>query len=301
MMNFKNYHHWDGSADFAMTPAWPTWLRHDRRPVTVVRIASFLLADIAAFLLALLISTAAIDLFPPQPGPSVTITEATVLLMAGVVACLASIGHYRRRLPLWMTLRNLVGVSGAALLGSCLVELLTGRHDSLALLLGPWILLPPLALFARSLVRQSLNAAGLWKVPVIVVGTSRVAQQAVAALRSEARLGYEAVAVINPSSAALSTGASRWAPMLGQHGAEMLVLALDPEGGPRGTEIQSLVRERIPFAVIPSLDGLPLFGCEPTAFIQHDTVLLSYTNNLAKPVARAAKLAFDWLAAAALI
>jgi undecaprenyl-phosphate galactose phosphotransferase len=41
------------------------------------------------------------------------------------------------------------------------------------------------------------------------------------------------------------------------------------------------------------MDGLPVLGCEQTSFLSHDIVMMSYRNNLAKPVARLIKVGLD--------
>jgi undecaprenyl-phosphate galactose phosphotransferase len=64
---------------------------------------------------------------------------------------------------------------------------------------------------------------------------------------------------------------------------------------------ESLVRARVPFAAMPRLGALPVLGVERTAFFSHDTVMLQYRNNLARPVARALKVTFDLIAASILL
>ena len=59
--------------------------------------------------------------------------------------------------------------------------------------------------------------------------------------------------------------------------------------------IESILRAGLPFAVLPPIDVLPVVGCERIPFFSHDTIMLSYRNNLAQPAARLAKTAFDLL------
>ena len=84
-----------------------------------------------------------------------------------------------------------------------------------------------------------------------------------------------------------------------QHDAGLLVLSYEACTAPGRDTLEALVRERIPFALMPEAEGLPVLGFRQTRFFSHDTVMFSYRNNLASPIARGAKIMFDCAAAAA--
>jgi UDP-galactose-lipid carrier transferase len=67
---------------------------------------------------------------------------------------------------------------------------------------------------------------------------------------------------------------------------------------PKRNLVESLVREHIPFAIMPQSDGLPVFGLQWNYFFSHDTMLVTYRNDLAPPLQRTAKIAFDLSVAA---
>ena len=61
--------------------------------------------------------------------------------------------------------------------------------------------------------------------------------------------------------------------------------------------MSSLVRERIPFGVMPHSSGLPVSACGRTLFPGYETTLLVYRNDITRPLPRAAKIALDLLLA----
>ena len=70
---------------------------------------------------------------------------------------------------------------------------------------------------------------------------------------------------------------------------------------PPGDLMQSLVRERVPFAIVRRPDGLPVRGATSRWLLSHDATLWSYRDNLRQPVARTAKMAMDLAGAAAML
>ncbi len=158
-----------------------------------------------------------------------------------------------------------------------------------------------LVMLLRTLVRSALSSAGIWQLRAVVVGHGAIADEAESALLSEPGLGYSIAGVVSPSAPDLRKGNGRWKRVMQQHRAELLVLALDSNDGSMRELTELLVRERVPFAAMPRLGGLPVLGFEQTSFFSHDTVMFSYRNNLARPIARITKLVFDLVAAVAML
>ena len=234
-------------------------------------------------------------------GPVGNSILSGIIALGVAVAFMAQRSHYRRRVPFWSELRDVIGASVIALVCDGFLQYVLWRHDARLFIGLSWILFPALLVLSRSGARAALAAAGLWQLRALVIGTGETARQAGQALTSEAGLGYTIVGAVPSSEPGLRMGEDRWARVMRDHGADLLVLALDPsdEGGRQLTE--SLVRERVPFAAMPRMDGLPVLGFEQTNFFSHDTVMFSYRNNLAQPVARAVKIAFDLSAAICLL
>lgn len=209
-------------------------------------------------------------------------------------------GHYRRRLPLWSAMQDVVV--------GCLLGLLTDgflmfafKADFSRLWLGlAWLLAALLIPAARRAAAAGLNAYGLWRLPVVVVGSGQTAQNAAEALRLERSLGYDIIGV-RPLSAVEDGIAGSWEAFYAREQAQLAVLALsDADLVGRSDLIADLARRRLPFAVAPALQGLPVLGFDRIYFFSRDVMLLAARNNLAQPLSRALKFAFDLAAASVL-
>ncbi len=216
----------------------------------------------------------------------------------GVLGYFAYRGHYHLRSPFWTELRHVAGASFCAMLFSTSLALVSPQHDLAVMAIAAWIAFLVLALLLRKGARQILNAAGLWQIRTVVVGTAGATSITVDALQSEPWLGYEIVGVVTPEELHRLGSDDRWRSLMDAYSASLTILSLD-RGQPVGRDLMgSLVRERVPFAIVPQPDGLPVLGYDQTDFFSHDTVLVRYRNNLAQPMARMMKVAFDVCAAA---
>ncbi len=287
--------------------AWPA-SRPVRLPRTICAIA-LILTDVSAFLLAAylaaLVSATTVGEsdtwlqhgLEADPGQRQAILLTLGVPLAGVLLAFARGGQYWRRVPFWSALRDILVASFLALLCGGFLQYSMQRHDSRLLLGLTWALFPVVTLASRTIVRSLLDRAGLWQLRVVVVGQPDMARQAERALLSERRLGYYVAGVVRPgefgSRAGSAYQAGQWRHVLRRHAADLLVLSLDTCDPAARALTESLVRERVPFAAMPRLDGLPVLGFEQTSFFSHDTIMFTYRNNLARPISRAAKLAFD--------
>ncbi len=309
MPALKHLHRQAEAPDYGIAPFWtqrrPEAYRPSQAAASALRSAGLILGDVLAFLVivALVRLVAEGVGYPIWPAgvaadPAMLTKEAAVVLAAALIYMLAH-GHYRRRLPYWFELRQVIEAAGLAAVCSGVVAFTSTGHASDVVLIAPWLLFPIAVMAARSLVRRALEAIGVWRLPVVLVGSERDVRQAGEALRSEPRLGYDVVGVVSHIPNASLRAAQRWVGAMREHNAELLVIAFGVEDRPGAAQMEALVRERIPFAVMPQLQGLPVFGSVQTAFVSHDTMLVSYNNNLSKPLARAVKVSFDLAGAAA--
>lgn len=282
--------------------------RRARRPRTASRIcaSTLVLADVCALLLSVAVASLHHGLFDARPvlsgeQASTVVLFGRVVLMVGLLLVFARQGHYTRRLPFWTELQQVV--VSTLIVMVCYGFLCFAIHDTESrLFLGlTWVLLPLFVMLARGGARSLLTRAGIWRLPVVLVGRGPHARATEAALRSEARLGYDIVATACPTEFGAAARPDQWHAVLDHYGAALLVLSLDLTDPAATVLTESLVRARVPFAAMPRLGGLPVLGLERTAFFSHDTVMLQYRNNLARPVARALKIAFDLAAATILL
>jgi undecaprenyl-phosphate galactose phosphotransferase len=216
---------------------------------------------------------------------------------AGLIGYFASRGHYEHRNDFWTEAREIAGASVAAMVLIGWAAYMLDSNVPRPLLLAGAMLFPLLTIPLRQITKSTLGRAGFWRVPVVVVGSGAWGGAAADALRAASRLGYHVVGQTGPGSVLGSGLARPWARMLRQHGARLVVLAFDADHRPPAGLTESLVRERVPFAVMPHFDGLPIEGLRQTRLASRDVVLQTYRNNLDKPVARATKVAFDLVVA----
>jgi len=264
------------------------------------------LADVWALVLSVGVASLHHGVFDTEPviseeQASVVVLLSRVLLMLGLLLVFARQGHYTRRLPFWTELPQIVVSTLVVMV--CYGFLSFAIHDTESrLFLGlTWVVLPLFVVLGRTGARWLLTRAGVWRLPVVLVGRGPHARAAEAALRSEGRLGYDIVATACPTQLGATAQPDQWHELLDHYGAALLVISLDFADPAAAMLTESLVRARVPFAAMPRLGALPVLGVERTSFFTHDTVMLQYRNNLARPVARAMKMAFDLAAASALL
>ncbi len=222
-----------------------------------------------------------------------------IAIYSAAIATCAAFGHYDHRCAAGSEIRDLALGTAGVMVMTGFVAYLLGQampRDVLIASAGFFVIF---ALTLRYVARMALRRAGKWQIPVLVVGSGAWSSTAADGLRQARRLGYQVMGVISPHVMLSGHAPRPWAQMLAQQGARLVVLAECAGDQPVPGLAASLVRERIPFAVMPQPDGLPVAGCRSTAFAQQDTVLHSYRNNLDKPVARVTKIMFDLAASCA--
>jgi Undecaprenyl-phosphate galactose phosphotransferase WbaP len=161
----------------------------------------------------------------------------------------------------------------------------------------------------RLAVRQLLDFLGLWKRPVLIVGTGENARDAFKAIQGEFALGYEVVGFVEISADDANTpdfievnGLSlkkylydkSFPSLLAKLNQPQIVLAVDSMANKYAQTILhqlSLMSDNL--HVIPSLRGLPLFGAEVSHFFSQEVVFLTVRNNLSRRSHQLIKRCFD--------
>ena len=211
-------------------------------------------------------------------------------------------GHYVRRILFWTATADLLKACVGGMLLDTFLQFLLKQTISRTWFVWIWLLLPPLLIVLRMLTRRLLDMAGLWQRRVLIAGDVEAARVAQAALLSDGSMGYEIAGRVGLDSVAEAPSGTSYAALLRRFDAGLLLCAPgdEPFQLPRG-KLAALVRERVDFAVMPSLETLPAAGFHAQYFYRHDVVLLSYRNTSELPVARAAKLGLDMLGAGLLV
>ncbi len=224
----------------------------------------------------------------------------TVLVVLGLVTYFGARGHYTSRVPTWTEFRGLAtGVAIGFLCDSYIRVVAYGMPLGFESVVR-WIALIPCLLLMRNLARTILDDLGMWRLRTLIIGDEAAVASTRAAFQSDARLGYEMVASINLHGVPHSPG--RGTRLLEQHGAEFAVVAI--RGDVSGDAVrlaEDFSRERVPFALVPAVDGLPVTAFDNQYFFTHDVMLIVYGNNLARPVSRFVKMLFDQFVAVLLL
>jgi Undecaprenyl-phosphate galactose phosphotransferase WbaP len=211
-------------------------------------------------------------------------------------------GHYIRRLLFWTAMGDLLKVCLAGMLLDTFMQFLLKQTISRSWFVCIWLLMPVILVVMRLLTRHLLQALGLWQRRVLIAGAPSEGRVAQAALLSDPAMGYEIAGRVPLETVSDADEDFSFAGLMRRFDAGLLVCAPgdEPFQLPR-RRVTALVRERVDFAVMPGLDGLPVPGYHAQYFFSYDVVLLSYRTHTALPVARAAKVVLDVGGALALI
>jgi len=210
-------------------------------------------------------------------------------------------GHYTKRQPFWTELREVLEISFFAILTTGFIEFTIHGSDSRQILAGTWILFAGTSMVARQIIKSLLAAAGLWQIKILVIGDNHQTADLCGLLKSERRLGYQVTGCVTDDQISSGQSSKYFIDLLGTHGADRIVLALDFGSKSSIQIIKDVVRERIPFSVISQVPSTPVFGFEQIGFFSHDAIMFSYRDNLAQPLAGSTKMAFDIIISSVLL
>jgi Undecaprenyl-phosphate galactose phosphotransferase WbaP len=269
--------------------------------VAVARVASDAIAFAGSLSVAWVVAHTVAVVSGASLQLSVDIFAKLGALACGLIGFFAVRGHYQRREPFWSDSRQVLIASAFLLLLTSFVEYAAKTSASRILVVGTWVSFALLAVVLRRITPRILDHLGYWKIPTVIVGRGETARQAIEALMSEPLLGYEIVGQVSMPADQDQPGGHFWRGIMRQFQARFVVLAPEGDERPQRPLMEALVRECVPFALIPPLEGLPVADCTRTYFFSHDTVMMQYRDNLLQPLARGAKVIFDVFAAALLL
>lgn len=220
----------------------------------------------------------------------------------GVVALLwlDAKGHYRQRLPFWETIRHILIISFAGFVIGGFIQFAVKSLSSRLWLGFSWVFFAVFLYAGRALVRHILHRQGKWQIPAVVFGGGPTAKAAVRALESEPEMGFRIVRVVPAAKLQELSKPSDWRRFMRAFDASYLFLALEGEELEQNrSALKAMVRERLPYSILPPWLGLPLCGLSSHHFMMHDVMLLHDTNRLQLPLSRLMKRTFDLVVASA--
>jgi len=228
--------------------------------------------------------------------------SGTGLIVVLLILYLGTRGHYTLRVPIWTELRALMLSAALGFLCDSYIRVAFYGIGMGFEEMARWIMLVPCLLLMRNLARTVLDDFGLWRLRTLLIGDGSTLAPMQAAFLSEPRLGYEVVASMAFGEAAAAYSHGRSARLLEQYAAEFAVIAIGGDDRGEAARIaEDLSRGRIPFALVPIVDGLPVSALSSHYFLTHDVVLLVHSNNLARPISKFIKTLFDQVIALLLL
>ena len=218
---------------------------------------------------------------------------ALTIVFCILVTQLFARGHYRERVPVWSELGHLCVASVFSALIMGFSQFSMQSSSSRPMLLGCWLIFPFVSVITRQIVKRALDRAGVWRIPVVVI-TDRNGAASVRVLLTEGQPPcFRVVRVIEVAEHMEHLSDLDWVSVLERCSAQRLLLSVSAEAASDDRLIQSIMRSRVPFSLIPQNDELPVFGRQETAFFRQDVFLVSYRNNLSEPTSRFLKMLFD--------
>ncbi len=216
------------------------------------------------------------------------------VLASGAVFIFFVLGHYRLPVPVWTAYSHIVIICLIMLLADGFLVYAAKYHLSRLWLVSTWLLAAGLIPFGRVITRRILDGLGIWRIPSLLVGTGEVTDHIRRALAADPTLGYEIIDVIDPAVMETPKNGQLWRQFCEKRGARFVILSLsDQEMTTYSDLLSDLVWERLPFAVVPSLGGLPILGFDQLSFIGQDFMMLVAKNNLGQPIRRRVKFVSD--------
>ncbi|MDD5585888.1 MAG: undecaprenyl-phosphate galactose phosphotransferase WbaP [Alphaproteobacteria bacterium] len=236
--------------------------------------------------------------FDPLGNGDVLRLGQFLMIAAGVMLWFEHTGHYSVRMPFWLEAKKIIGALGIAMMIDGFLQFASKQDFSRLWLVSSWFFSGVALMTLRLSFRAMRRRQGLWQVPTLLIGSGPTAEDARAALKSEPSLGYEIVGQIGDLPRMFRYVGESWEELCAAHGADYVMIALDgPDLAKAELSLAQLMRENVPFSVLPPLRHMPVFGMVPHYFFNHDVMLMTRSNGLEQPMPRFIKRSFDVIVA----
>ncbi|MGR6836683.1 undecaprenyl-phosphate galactose phosphotransferase WbaP [Syntrophomonas erecta] len=281
----------------------------------VIAVTSLVFIDLIGLLAALYLSyylrihilPQFFAIFPATMPPE--LADKIYWVLGVNILCLAYAGIYSKRLPFWREIKRLLGaISLGFILVLAAVSLAKmGGEVSRTVLVGAYIIALFILPLSRYLGKTILAQVGIWKEPLIIMGTGKTGQIVAEALVNDKYLGYTIAGFITDDNqrkkGSLKINGDKY-PVLGRFsdaanilnstGIRRVVVAAPELPGP---EVVSLTNQLQPYTrsilVVPDLFGVPGISGEVDYFFDEQIIAFRTRNNLASGVNVVTKRMFD--------
>lgn len=216
--------------------------------------------------------------------------------------------HYTYRKPFWDELKDIYSTLFIVLLINLALLVFIENSPSL----GTWLYISAILFILFPLFRffckRFLRYLGTWDMACVIIGNNENAKNAYRAISSEVNLGYKIKAFIDPLGKIPVT-----AEKIGYITEEELFSHLEDyqrifialennQSDIMEYWMRKLSRRGFRnISIVPSLQGVSLYGAEVSHFFGYEAIILRLHNNLAKRSSRLVKRTFDIIAATFLL
>lgn len=232
-----------------------------------------------------------------------------------LLAMLASVGilwvfyrHYTYRKPFWDELKDIyfsIFVIAFVNLALLVFAKVPDPVKTWGYVYGVLFLCFPIF---RIICKRILKFNRLWDMPSVIIGTGRNAFRAYKAIKAESNIGYQVQAFVfsQQESGVLAKhldflSEQEFVKQLHQY--KKVFIALEHDQADLLTywvkKLSALNFRNV--SIIPSLQGIPLYGAEISHFFSSETIVLRIPNNLAKRSTRLVKRTFDMVVSSLLL
>jgi UDP-galactose-lipid carrier transferase len=226
--------------------------------------------------------------------------------------------NYIQRKPFWTELWQIfTGVIFFCVMDAAAIAL--GKAEfSRSSWVSTWLLLLVFVPSLRHIGRVILRRLNMWQTPALIIGKGENAKEAYLALKSEIDMGFKVCAFVWPTRSSESNGSRHFKSPIS---AKPLVIFDDHMHDPKGFlpfhcvialeanewKLRDAIIRKLSQAgvadiqVIPAMRGVPLYGMETSHFFSHEVLMIQLRNNLANPLHRVCKRAFDLVGSLSLL
>ncbi|PZQ44105.1 MAG: hypothetical protein DI551_10820 [Micavibrio aeruginosavorus] len=217
-----------------------------------------------------------------------------------VLGRFATRGHYSRRLPWLGQVEGILKTLCFAALFDCFNFYFLDHHSFPLLILLNWGLCALLVVSGRyasiSLVSHSKN----WRLPIVLVGDSRMVMDSFYAFHADGLTGYEVKVVLLTGSddpnfdmsflpkshhyVELRKDVDQFSKFIQDNTQYYYIFNMDELRGPRGESYMSALElSQVEYGVIPHTKTLDVYGMEPHYFFGNDIMILHRRDKIRSP------------------
>lgn len=220
--------------------------------------------------------------------------------------------HYYYRKTFWFELKEIIRTLLIFALFEIAVIAFAKWYFSRYLWVLTWMLVLIMVPFARMLMKQALDAWGLWQREAIIIGSGDNAREAYNAIKSDRNLGFRVTQFIsteesdkpgdNIEGISILPSDENWVLSCVNKKMQFIVAVESNQGAIRNAWLRVfMINGYSSVSVIPSLRGIPLDNTDMSFIFSKEVMIFRVDQNLAKWPSRASKRLFDIVASLSII